>query len=43
LLGGGSPFPGRAAGVVQHIQTKLDERNPIKGNGVKGSPWKKGM
>ena len=29
--------------VVQHIQTKLDERNPIKGNGVKGSPWKKGM
>jgi len=29
--------------LVQHIQTKLDERNPIKGSAVKGSPWKKGM
>jgi uridine kinase len=27
--------------LVQHIQTKLDERNPIRGNVGKGSPWKK--
>jgi hypothetical protein len=37
-------FTGRDVGVGQHIQTKLDERNPIKGNAAaKGSPWKKGM